>query len=175
MGWGRCHEPCPSAIPNTEHPRPIHWPPSLDPMLPQQWYNPDYCYLESASRVRPEQSHEMAVSTNHNWGGHVIWLTSHLSDVENYRGFQGYSPFHLQSKKKHVLLEQQSTFQCFLLMQNYYTRKIENSSHITINWSNWICKRSQILNVNSLMVLLTYFCRGLSRSWNSYKWFQDKG
>ena len=35
----------------------------------------------------------MAVSTNHNLGGHVIQLTSHLSDVKNYRGFQGYSPF----------------------------------------------------------------------------------
>ena len=92
MGWGRCHKPCPSAIPNTERPRPIHWPPSLDPMLPQQWSNPDYCYLEPSSRVKPEQPHQMAVSTNHNLDGCVIQLTSHLSDVENYRGFQGYRP-----------------------------------------------------------------------------------
>ena len=35
----------------------------------------------------------MAVSTNPNLGGHVIQLTWHLSDVENYWGFQGYSPF----------------------------------------------------------------------------------
>ena len=98
MSWGRCHEPCPSAIPNTEHPRPIHWPPSLDPMLPQQWSNPDYCYLEPASRVKPEQLHQMAVSTNHNLGGCVIQLISLLSDVKNYRGFQGYSPFHLWDK-----------------------------------------------------------------------------
>ena len=69
-------------------------PPSLDPMLPQQWPNPDYCYLEPVSRVKPEQLHQMAVSTNHDLGGHVIQLTSHLSDVKNYRGFQGYSPFH---------------------------------------------------------------------------------
>ena len=62
-------------------------------MLPQQWPNPDYCYLEHVSRVKPEQPHQMAVSTNHNLGGHVIQLTSHLSDVENYWGFQGYSPF----------------------------------------------------------------------------------
>ena len=62
-------------------------------MLPQQWSNPDYCYLEPVSRVKPEQPHEMAVSTNHNLGGRVIQLTSHLIDVKNYRGFQGYSPF----------------------------------------------------------------------------------
>ena len=78
-------------------------------MLPQQWSNPDYCYLEPVSRVKPEQLHQMAVSTNHNLGGHVIQLTSHLSDVENYRGFQGYR---LLSKEKclkelsnHVLLK----------------------------------------------------------------------
>ena len=35
----------------------------------------------------------MAVSTNPNSGGCVIQLTSHLSDVENYWGCQGYSPF----------------------------------------------------------------------------------
>ena len=60
---------------------------------PQQWSNPDYCYLEPSSRVKPEQSHQMAVSTNHNWGGRVIWLTLHLSDVENYRGFRVIAPF----------------------------------------------------------------------------------
>ena len=65
-------------------------------MLPQQWSNPDYCYLEPSSRVKSEQPHQMAVSTNHNLGGHVIWLTSLLSDVENYGGFQGYSPFQNQ-------------------------------------------------------------------------------
>ena len=63
-------------------------------MLPQQWSNPDYCYLEPASRVKPEQPHQMAVSTNHNLGGCVIQLTSYLIDMKNYRGFQGYSPFH---------------------------------------------------------------------------------
>ena len=62
---------------------------------PQQWSNPDYHYLEPVNRVKPEQPHQMAVSTNHNLGGCVIQLTSHLSDVENYWGFQGYSPFHL--------------------------------------------------------------------------------
>ena len=81
--------------PNTECPRPIHWSPSLDPMLPQQWPNPDYCYLEPVSRMKTEQLHQMAVSTHHNLGGHVIQLTSHLSDVESYWGFQGYSPFHV--------------------------------------------------------------------------------
>ena len=38
----------------------------------------------------------MAVSTNHNLGGCVILLRLHLIDIgmKNYRGFQGYSPFH---------------------------------------------------------------------------------
>ena len=44
--------------------------------------------------VKLEQLHQMAVSTNPNLGGCVIQLASHLSDVENYWGFQGYSPFH---------------------------------------------------------------------------------
>ena len=73
-------------------------------MLPQQWSNPDYCYLEPASRVKPEQPHQMAVSTNHNLGGHVIQLTSHLIDVKNYRGFQGYSPFHEATTKSETSL-----------------------------------------------------------------------
>ena len=83
-------------------------------MLPQQWSNPDYCYLEPVSRVKPEQPHQMAVSTNHNLGGHVIQLTSHLSDVENYWGFQGYSPFH------HVLatFAETSDFFIFFIFQN---------------------------------------------------------
>ena len=67
--------------------------PSLDPMLPQQWANPDYCYLEPVIGVKPEQLHQMAVSTNPNLGGHVIQLASHLSDVENYWGFRVIAPF----------------------------------------------------------------------------------
>ena len=63
-------------------------------MLPQQWSNPDYCFLEPASRVKPEQPHQMAVPTNHILGGCVIQLISYLIDMKNYRGFQGYSPFH---------------------------------------------------------------------------------
>ena len=63
-------------------------------MLPQQWSNPDYCSLEPANRVKPEQPHQMAVPTNHILGGRVIQLLSHLIDMKNYRGFQGYSPFH---------------------------------------------------------------------------------
>ena len=35
----------------------------------------------------------MAVSTNPSLGGHVIQLVPPLSDMENYWGFQGYSPF----------------------------------------------------------------------------------
>ena len=62
-------------------------------MLPQQWSNPDYCYLEPVSRVKPEQPHQMAVPANHNLGGRVIQLASYLIDMKNYRGFQGYSPF----------------------------------------------------------------------------------
>ena len=62
-------------------------------MLPQQWSNPDYCYLEPASKIKPEQPQQMAVPTNHNLGGRVIQLVSYLIDMKNYRGFQGYSPF----------------------------------------------------------------------------------
>ena len=38
----------------------------------------------------------MAVSANHNLGGRVIQLRLYLIDIgmTNYRGFQGYSPFH---------------------------------------------------------------------------------
>ena len=139
MGWGRCHKPCPSAIPNTECPRPIHWLLSLDPMLPQQWSNPDYCYLEPASRVKPEQPHQMAVSTNHNLGGHVIQLTSYLIDMKNYRGFQGYSPFHshpvqskctsklnLKTKNTVILFEVKMYFdlRLFSIRVNYLRRMV---------------------------------------------------
>ena len=81
--------------PNTERPRPTHWPLSLDPMLLQQWPNPDYCYLEPVIGVKPKQLHQMAVSTDPSLGGYVIQLASHFSDTENYWGFQGYSPFHI--------------------------------------------------------------------------------
>ena len=60
--------------PNTEWSRPIHWPLSLDLVLPQHQPNADYCYLEPVIRVKPEQSHQMSVSTNPNLGGHVIQL-----------------------------------------------------------------------------------------------------
>ena len=104
----RCHEPCPSVIPNTDQPRP-NWSPSLDPMLPQHQSNQDswvltlcylntspiqdYCFLESVIRVKPKQLHQMAVSTNASfrWACHL--LVPHLSDTENYWGLQGYSPF----------------------------------------------------------------------------------
>ena len=45
---------------------------SLDLVLPQHWPNADYCYLEPVIGVKPEQLHQMAVSTNPNLGGHVI-------------------------------------------------------------------------------------------------------
>ena len=104
----RCHEPCPSVIPNTDQPRPNTdlwvWPsvtptlvqsrlskpgPSVTPML----VNPDYCFLEPVMRVKPRQLHQMAVSTNPSLGGCVIQLVLPLSDMENYWEFQGYTPF----------------------------------------------------------------------------------
>ena len=45
--------------------------------------------------MKPEQLHQMAVSTNPNLGGCVMQLVPALSDTENYWGFQGYSPFQL--------------------------------------------------------------------------------
>ena len=68
-------------------------------MLPQQWPNPDYHYLESVIRVKPRQLHQMAVSTNPSLGGHVIQLVPPLSDTENYWGFQGYSPFQIDVER----------------------------------------------------------------------------
>ena len=62
-------------------------------MLPQQWSNPDYCYLEPSSRVKPEQSHQMAVSTNHNLSGRVIQLISLLSDVKTTGSSRVIAPF----------------------------------------------------------------------------------
>ena len=109
----RCHEPCPSVIPNTDQPRPnqdlartgISPIPScskstssllsLDPVLPQCWPDPDYCYLESVIRVKPRQLHQMAVSTNPSSGGRVIQCHYLWGYSENYGGFQGYSPFQL--------------------------------------------------------------------------------
>ena len=41
----RCHEPCPSAIPNTDQPRLQLRPPSLDLMLPQHQPDQDYQVL----------------------------------------------------------------------------------------------------------------------------------
>ena len=113
----RCHEPCPSVIPNTDQPRPNHDPtrtgispipscskstsslPSLDPVLPQCWPDPDYCYLESVIRVKPRQLHQMAVSTNPSSGGRVIQCHYLWGYSKNYWGFQGYSPFHLSTVK----------------------------------------------------------------------------
>ena len=62
--------------------------------LPAQDLHPVYCYLESVIRVKPRQLHQMADSTNPSfrWVCHLMILS--LSDMENYWGFQGYSPFH---------------------------------------------------------------------------------
>ena len=84
----RCHEPCPSVIPQHWPTKAQHWPlsldpvlpqhwsdqdyPSLDPVLPQCWSNPDYCDLESVIEVKPRQLHQMADSTNPSLGGRVI-------------------------------------------------------------------------------------------------------
>ena len=85
----RCHEPCPSVIPNTDQPRPntgliktgispipsCSRPtsrPSLDLMLPQHQPNQDYCFLVSVMGVKPRQLHQIADSTNPSLGGHVI-------------------------------------------------------------------------------------------------------
>ena len=88
---------------NTEHPRPMHWPlressPKVTSTMVQSRLIVNWCCPESASNIRLEEPHQMAVSANHNLGGHVIQLRSHLIDIimKNYRGFQGYSPFHFQ-------------------------------------------------------------------------------
>ena len=107
----RCHEPCPSVIPNTDQPRPNTGPiktgispiPSCsrptsrllspDPVLPQHWSNQDYCFLESVMRVKPRQLYQMAVSTNPSLGRHVIqwhylWVILKITG-----GFRVIAPF----------------------------------------------------------------------------------
>ena len=66
--------------------------------LPAQDLYQVYCYLESVTGVKPRQLHQMADSTNPNLGGCVIQLVPPLSDMENYWGFQGYSPFQVDLK-----------------------------------------------------------------------------
>ena len=68
--------------------------------------------MEPVIGVKLEQLHQMAVSTNPNLGGRVIQLASHLSDVKNYWGFQGYSPFQMDSALKTSARHVQVTQQC---------------------------------------------------------------
>ena len=70
--------------PTPSAPRPVHWPLRV---WPQSYLNngpiltPTDCHPEPASNIKLEQPHQMAVPTNHNLGGHVIQLTSYLSDI----------------------------------------------------------------------------------------------
>ena len=123
----RCHEPCPSVIPNTDQPRPNwglwvstwvlpqHQPESRlsspDPVLPQHWSNQDYCFLVSVIEVKPRQLHWMADPTNPSLGGCVIQWYYLWVILENYWGFQGYSPFQywsnwiiINTQKNYVLM-----------------------------------------------------------------------
>ena len=89
----RCHEPCPSVIPNTDQPRLQLRPLSLDPVLPQHWSNQDYCFLVSVMGVKPRQLHQMADSTNPSFGGCVIqwyylWVIPKITG-----GFRVIDPF----------------------------------------------------------------------------------
>ena len=89
----RCHEPCPSVIPNTDQPRLQLRPLSLDPVLPQHWSNQDYCFLVSVMGVKPRQLHQMADSTNPSLGGCVIqwcylWVIPKITG-----GFRVIAPF----------------------------------------------------------------------------------
>ena len=105
----RCHEPCPSVIPQHWPTKAQHWPPSPDPMLPQHWSNQDswvwtqcytqhwsdqdYRFLEYVMRVKPRQLHQMADSTNPSLGGHVIrwyyfWVIPKITG-----GFRVIAPF----------------------------------------------------------------------------------
>ena len=54
-----------------------------------------WCCPEPASNIRLEEPHQMAVSTNHNLGGHVIQLRSYLIDIirKIIGGFRVIAPF----------------------------------------------------------------------------------
>ena len=89
----RCHEPCPSVIPNTDQPRLQLRPLIPDPVLPQCWPSQDYCFLVSVNGVKPEQLHQMADSTNPSFGGCVIqwcyfWVIPKITG-----GFRVIAPF----------------------------------------------------------------------------------
>ena len=68
----RCHEPCPSVIPNTDQPKAQSRPLSLNLMLPQHQPDQDYCFLVSVMGVKLRQPHQMADSANPSLGGCVI-------------------------------------------------------------------------------------------------------
>ena len=92
----RCHEPCPSVIPNTDQPRPQHWPNQdryIPQYLPAQGLHQDYCFLVSVMGVKPRQPHQMADSTNPSLGGCVIqwyylWIILKITG-----GFRVIAPF----------------------------------------------------------------------------------
>ena len=87
----RCHEPCPSVIPNTDQPRP-----NTDLRVWTQYYpntGPIQTTVTCVIRVKPRQLHQVAVSTNPSSSGHVIQCHYLWGYSENYWGFQGYSPF----------------------------------------------------------------------------------
>ena len=93
LSLDRCHEPCPSVIPNTDQPRLQLRPLSLDLMLPQHQPDQDYCFLVSVMRVKLRQLHQMAHSTNPSSGGHVIqwhylWVIPKITG-----GFRVIAPF----------------------------------------------------------------------------------
>ena len=70
----RCHEPCPSVIPNTDQPRLNTGliKTGISQYLPAQGLHQDYCFLVSVMGVKPEQLHQMADTTNPSFGGCVI-------------------------------------------------------------------------------------------------------
>ena len=89
----RCHEPCPSVIPNTDQPRLQLRLLSLNLMLPQHQPNQDYCFLVSVMWVKLRQLHQMADSTNSSLGGcviqwHYLWVIPKITG-----GFKVVAPF----------------------------------------------------------------------------------
>ena len=117
----------------------------------------------------------MAVSTNHNLGGCVILLRLYLIDIgmKNYRGFQGYSPFHWQLTMPSCLVVKQNFLSTNVIV-NYHTLIIHNWSgygyfNFHSNWQIFVRGLAKIKNklpypllyLRKVCIFLWYFDKNL--------------
>ena len=94
----RCHEPCPSVIPNTGQLRLQLSPPSPDPVLLQCWPSQDYCFLVSVMG--------WSQGSFTRWQAPPIPASVRVSSnsvafglFQKLLGFQGYIPFQYKTQR----------------------------------------------------------------------------